>query len=79
MPRSLWDSVFTFRKGSMEPNGKRADRAYWLNDNPFTLGRWVVVSAKSPEAIWASKRGFVGQNWPLLKRVAGVPGDEICR
>ena len=52
---------------------------YWLNDNPFTLGRWVVVSAKSPEAIWANQRGFVGKNWPLLKRVAGVPGDEICR
>lgn len=52
---------------------------YWLNDKPFTLGRWVVVSAKSPEAIWANQRGFVGKDWPLLKRIAGMPGDEICR
>lgn len=52
---------------------------YWLNDKPFTLGRWVVVLTKSPEAVWASEHGFAGKDWPLLKRVAGMPGDEICR
>lgn len=52
---------------------------YWLSDEPFTKGAWVVVSARSAEARWAELHGFIGKDWPLLKRVAGVPGDEICR
>ena len=52
---------------------------YWLNDDPFTLGRWVVVSARSDDAQWAQTQGYVGKNWPLLKQIAAVPGDEICR
>ncbi len=27
----------------------------------------------------AEDHGFVGRNWPLLKQIAGLPGDEICR
>ena len=66
--RLIWN-----RTGSV-PEG-----LYWLSDEPFTKGGWVVVSARSAEAQWAELHGFVGEDWPLLKRVAGVPGDEICR
>lgn len=66
--RLIWN-----RTGSV-PEG-----LYWLSDEPFTKGGWVVVSARSAEAQWAEFHGFVGEDWPLLKRVAGVPGDEICR
>ena len=66
--RLIWN-----RTGSV-PQG-----LYWLSDEPFTKGGWVVVSARSAEAEWAELHGFVGRDWPLLKRVAGVPGDEICR
>lgn len=52
---------------------------YWLNDDPFTPGRWVVVSARSDDAKWAQTQGFVGKGWPLLKQIVAVPGDEICR
>lgn len=52
---------------------------YWLSDDPFTHGRWVVVSSQSDIAAWAEARGYVGKDWPLLKQIAGVPGDEICR
>lgn len=52
---------------------------YWLSDDPFTHGRWAVVSARSDDVHWARERGYVGENWPLLKQVAGVPGDEFCR
>ena len=52
---------------------------YWRSDGPFTLTRWAVVSARSKAAIWASAHGFTGPNWLLLKRIRGLPGDEICR
>ena len=52
---------------------------YWLSDGPFTQDRWVVVSSQSPVAVWAETRGYVGKDWPLLKQIAGMPGDEICR
>lgn len=52
---------------------------YWLNDDPFTLGRWVVVSARSDDAGWAQIQGYVGRDWPLLKQIVAVSGDEICR
>lgn len=52
---------------------------YWLRDEPFTRGRWVVLSARSRPAQWAEARGFVGKDWPLLKQVSGISGDRICR
>lgn len=52
---------------------------YWLSNAPFTNGRWGVVSASSPDAQWAEARGFVGADWPLIKKIVGVSGDEICR
>jgi len=52
---------------------------YWLSDEPFTRDRWVVVSSQSAVAQWAEAREYVGKNWPLLKQIAGLPGDEVCR
>ena len=52
---------------------------YWLGDGPLTLNRWAVVSADSADALWAQQRGYVGRDWPLIKRVRGLPGDMICR
>lgn len=52
---------------------------YWLSDAPFTPGRWVVVSSQSADARWAQEHEFVGEDWPLLKQIAGIAGDEICR
>jgi conjugative transfer signal peptidase TraF len=52
---------------------------YWLNDRPPDIGDWAVVSAEAAEAKWATERGFTGPDWPLIKRVAGAQGDQICR
>ncbi|AXE66144.1 hypothetical protein BBF93_19300 [Hyphomonas sp. CACIAM 19H1] len=52
---------------------------YWLRDAPLTKGHWAVLSARSGPAQWAAARGYVGENWPLLKQIAGLPGDTICR
>lgn len=52
---------------------------YWRSDSPLISGGWAVVSAKAPAATWISDHGFLASGWPIIKRVAGVPGDEICR
>lgn len=52
---------------------------YWRSDSPLTLNGWAVVSGKAPAAIWISERGYLAPGWPIIKRVRGLPGDEICR
>lgn len=52
---------------------------YWLSDGPYEIDDWVIVSASSAQAQWAEKKGFMGQDWPLLKHFAADAGDEICR
>ena len=52
---------------------------YWLSNGPYKLGDWVIVSAGSADAEWAANQGYVDRNWPLLKRVAALSGDTICR
>jgi len=59
--------------------GSAPEGLYWQSNDPFTPGRWVIVSASSADAKWAEERGFVGKDWPLVKRIAGISGDEICR
>lgn len=51
---------------------------YWIKRSLPQPGNLVVVSAASAQSQWAQNQGFVGKNWPLLKYVAGVPGDKIC-
>jgi type IV secretory pathway protease TraF len=50
-----------------------------VTDGPITHDRWAVLSPKSDASQWAEARGFVGKDWPLLKAIAGLPGDKICR
>jgi conjugative transfer signal peptidase TraF len=68
LDRLIWNRTASAPKG-----------LYWLSDEPFTRDRWVVVSSQSAVAEWAEARGYVGKDWPLLKQIAGMPGDEICR
>jgi len=52
---------------------------YWRSNGPLTLNGWAIVSGRSKGALWASNAGFVGEDWPLIKRVRAMPGDRICR
>ena len=52
---------------------------YWLDDRPFQRGDFVALQV--PEIIreLVEDRGYLPPDVPLIKRVAGCPGDEICR
>jgi conjugative transfer signal peptidase TraF len=52
---------------------------YWVKNRVPELGDLVLISADSDDAIWAQTHGFVGDDWPLLKHVAGQSGDRVCR
>ena len=59
--------------------GSAPQGLYRLSGEPPALGRWVVVSNRSEAGNWAETHGYVGPGWPLLKRVAALPGSEVCR
>lgn len=69
-----WQKTLVWNRTDSAPIG-----LYWVKNDPLTYDRWVVISPKSDVGKWAIKHGFVGRDWPLLKRVSGVSGDEICR
>lgn len=68
------DAKLIWNRTASAPTG-----LYWLTDGPLTRNDWVVLSARSEPAEWAAERGYVGKDWPILKRIIGMDGDEICR
>lgn len=52
---------------------------YWRENGALSKGDWAIVSARAPAAIWIADHGYLAPGWPVIKRVAGGPGDEICR
>lgn len=68
------DGVFLWNRTESAPKG-----LYLRDGGALEVGDWAVVSARAPAAIWIAEHGFLAPGWPIIKRVAGVPGDEICR
>lgn len=66
--------LFVWNRTESAPKG-----LYRLSDGPLILGGWAVVAAEAPSAVWISDRGYLAPDWPIIKRVRGLPGDEICR
>ena len=68
------DPAFVWNRSKSAPTG-----LYWIFDEPLDRRDWVAVSAAAEASFWASSRGFTGPDWPLIKQVRGLAGDEICR
>lgn len=43
------------------------------------IGDMVAFSPAPQDRTWLESRGYIGKNWPLLKYVAALPGDMVCR
>lgn len=43
------------------------------------IGDLVAVRPPEPLGRWLVESGFLGPDTPLLKRVAALPGSEVCR
>ncbi|MGN8113999.1 S26 family signal peptidase [Labrys sp. 22185] len=45
----------------------------------FEVTDLVAVRALEPLAAFMVERGYIGRGVPLMKRIAGVPGQQVCR
>lgn len=45
----------------------------------FEVTDLVAIRAPEPLAAFMVERGYIGRGVPLMKRVAGVPGQQVCR
>lgn len=53
---------------------------YWVErPTGLDIGELVAVMPPPPLAAFMVTRGYIGADVPLLKRVAGLPGQRICR
>lgn len=43
------------------------------------VGDLVAVRTPEPLADWLFESGYLGRDTPLLKRIAALPGSEVCR
>jgi len=43
------------------------------------IGDLVAVRPPEPLGRWLVESGYLGSDMPLLKRVAALPGSEVCR
>lgn len=68
------EGFFLWNRTESAPKG-----LYLRGGGALRKGDWAIVSARAPAAIWIAEHEFLAPGWPIIKRVAGVPGDEICR
>ena len=52
---------------------------YWLDDRAIDRGDYVLVRVPERVRQLAEDRGYLPPDVPLIKRVAAIGGDEICR
>mgnify|MGYP000583099969 CR=1 FL=1 len=52
---------------------------YWIDSRPLGRGDFVLVRVPKRVRSLVEQRGYLPPDVPLIKRVAGVHGDQICR
>jgi len=68
VPRLVWNASASMPIG-----------LYWVSPGALpTRGGAAVVRLSEPYRTLAARRHYLPRNVPLVKRVAGVPGDRVC-
>jgi len=52
---------------------------YFITRDIPATGDWALLSGDAASAQWIADNGYLGPDWPIIKRVAASEGDEICR
>lgn len=68
-------SDFVWNRTASVPKG-----LYFMDRSaPISKGDLVAFEPSDEVRRWLNQEGIVGSDWPLLKHVSGLEGDEICR
>ncbi len=67
-PRIVWNGSKSAPRG-----------VYILRQLPLEHGRFVLVNPPPAMKKFIERRGYLPPDTPLIKRVRGLPGDEVCR
>ncbi len=68
-PRLLWNATASVPVGFYT---LRAEATYIASD-------LVAVTPPEPLEQFMVERGYIGADVPMLKRIAGLPGQQVCR
>lgn len=52
---------------------------YWIGSGPTRRADYVAAVLPEAMAALAGHRGYLPMGMPVIKRVAGLAGDEVCR
>lgn len=52
---------------------------YWIGAGPIRRGDFVAAVLPGPVAALAAERGYLPIGVPIIKQVAGLAGDRVCR
>lgn len=69
------EPLFIWNVSSSAPVGLYAVRPI----GKLTVTNLVVARPLEPLADWLAARGYLARGVPLIKRVAGLPGQKVCR
>lgn len=68
-PKLVWNRTVSAPKGLYAIASER----------PLERGALVAYKPDLREKAWLESNGFIGEDWPLLKEIAALEGDEVCR
>lgn len=68
-PKLIWNRTESVPRGLYVLSSPQA---------PLERGQLVAYLPTQDEAQWLEELGAIGPGWPILKRVAGLEGDDIC-
>jgi len=67
-------SLLIWNKTESAPKG-----LYLWQSKAVSTGDWAILKGDSVTAKWIATHGYIGEGWPIIKRVVASEGDEICR
>ncbi len=68
LPLVIWNKTDSAPKG-----------LYLWTSSTVSKSDWAILKGNSATAKWIAGHGYIGPDWPIIKRVAAIQGDKVCR
>lgn len=67
-------SLLIWNKTESAPKG-----LYLWQSKAVSTGDWAILKGSSATGKWIATHGYIGEGWPIVKRIVASEGDVICR